>query len=283
MGVSSGPRSVWGLAAVALCTSLLGCSADGAGNPSAPAPVDRAEPHPQTEAASSATGAAPAERAPWTLPAEPQRTRAGQLRFADEELHDNPEAATMILERLAIEPRAEVRAALVEALPRTGGQWLAAIEERFTTEPAAAVRVAMAAIAPRAAGGTGGALLSLALGDREASVRTEAAHASASLGAAAALEAKLDGRLQALLADAESRPRAAAARSLGVLGIGQSFPSIRSLLRDADAEVRLQALRALERLAPDRAAGLAELAALERDADARVSRLASRLRAKQAP
>jgi HEAT repeat protein len=263
----------------ALVAGPLGCGADGASTPSAPASGDEttaaASPGPARETASAAT----AEPRAWTLPAEPARTRSGQLRFVDPELTDNPAAARMLLDRLASEPRAEVRAALVEALPRTGGEWLGDVVVHFGTEPAAAVRVAMAAIAPRAPRAEGGALLGLALRDPDPSVRTEAALATPSLAAPAALEAKLPEGLAALLADSEPRPRAAAARSLGILGAPASFAAIRPLLRDAEGEVRLQALHALERLEPNRAARIDELASLERDADARVARLASRLRA----
>ncbi|MBI4953483.1 MAG: hypothetical protein HY908_15750, partial [Myxococcales bacterium] len=79
-----------------------------------------------------------------------RRARDGSLRYADEVVHDNPAAAAEILRRLESEPDAEARAALVRALPATGGAWLEAVRQRLAREPDAGVRRAMVALAPRA-------------------------------------------------------------------------------------------------------------------------------------
>ena len=72
--------------------------------------------------------------------------------------------------------------------------------------------------------------------------------------------------------------RAASARALGVLQDTGATDTILAMVGDADADTRLQALRALKRIDANLLAQV-DLAALSQDADDRIAREASRLRA----
>jgi hypothetical protein len=205
----------------------------------------------------------------------PQRARGGQLRFADERLHDNPAAAAELLRRLDAEPRTEVRVALVEALPRTGGPWLDAILARLSQESEPAVRKAMVAILPRAEPQAAIAGILQGLGDADGYVRTEAALVAGSIPAALAATEGLITPLQNALTDDHAPTRAAAARSLGILGAASAFAAVVPLLGDADPTVRLEAVRGLGRIDATRAAGLATVRSLRHDSDPKVARAAA--------
>ena len=236
-------------------------------------PVPSEAPH-----ATEAVATAPSTPAPHATAlsdiGEARRARDGSLRFADEVVHDNPAAAAELLRRFDGEPDAEVRAALVEALPGTGGEWLDAVLLRFRSEPEARVRKAMVAIAPRAPEARASELVSLGLDDGEPSVRAEGCLAVGSLhvGAAGAT-----ARLVALLADGDARVRASAVRTLGLETAPGHFDAIAALLRDADAFVRLEVVRALGRLDRPRAAALPALQTLRTDPDGTVAGAAARL------
>jgi HEAT repeat protein len=78
--------------------------------------------------------------------------------------------------------------------------------------------------------------------------------------------------------DAEPSVRSEAARTLGILQIDEATQPLVELLADANAEVRLDALRAVHRIDPEYALALPVLAQLEQDGDARVKRLATKIR-----
>ena len=84
----------------------------------------------------------------WTT--QPGITRAGIPRFTDPTLY-NPALTPVILERLTSGGEHDyVRLALVELLPRTGGDWDAALVDLYTTEPSADVRSVMVEVTRRA-------------------------------------------------------------------------------------------------------------------------------------
>jgi len=246
-------------------------------------PVDQPEPQPQPR--SQATE----DRLPSQAPAgadegdmatlQPRRTRGGMLRFSQEEIHDHPAAATVFVRRLATEPRAEVRLALIEALPRTGGDWFDGVLSHLDREADPLVRKAIVAIMIRAEPSRGAAGIARGLRDEAPEVRAEAAFAAGSLPPATVQQRpELLARLHELLAAAHAPSRAAAARSLGLCGFAdQSFAALEPLLGDGDAAVRLQALRALGRLDRARAAELPAVRALRADPDTKVSRAAAKL------
>ena len=100
---------------------------------------------------------------------------------------------------------------------------------------------------------------------------------STSFSAAASHErgAELVPELRRALGDSDAGVRSGAARSLGLLQVPGVGAELRPLLRDPEAQVRLDALRALERL------GLATPVAPElvADPDPRVARVARRITA----
>ncbi len=209
----------------------------------------------------------------------PLRTRGGMLRFSQEIVHDNPAAAAIFVRRLAEEPSAEVRMALIEALPRTGGDWFDGVMAHLDSEREPQVRKAVMAIMIRAEPSRAATGIARGLQDADPLVRAEAAVAAGSLPPAEVQQRpELLSRLHELLAEAHAPSRAGAARSLGILGLIASFEAIEPLLGDGEAAVRLQALRALVRLDPERAAGLPAVRALRADPDSKVSRAARGLR-----
>jgi HEAT repeat protein len=206
---------------------------------------------------------------------QPQKTRAGWVRFIDPAIN-NPEAAAILLERLIDGQDApEVRAALAEAIGRTRGDYAVAVSELIASETDARVREMLVGTLGRQAP-TPAALVGLATGlqDGSAEVRAAAARTIASRTDADELGDALIG----LLADSEPSVRSAAAQTVGVLQIAAAKQPLVGLLGDANAEVRLDALRAVHRIDPELALSLPELAQLEQDDDVRVKRLATKIR-----
>ncbi|MCA9660945.1 MAG: HEAT repeat domain-containing protein, partial [Myxococcales bacterium] len=212
---------------------------------------------------------------------DPATTRAGHLRFTDPLLRD-AQATEVFAARLAVEATpAEERQALAEALHRTGGAWSAAILTQLEREADPEVRVILVGTLAKAPTADALAGLRLGLGDADSRVRRAACELAGWAPEAGAVEAE---RLVAALGDDEAMIRAAAARSLGLLGDAGRFAAVAPGLEDSDAEVRLQSLRALERLDRSRAAGLPEVAKLaESGGDPRVKRAAGKLRAEASP
>jgi len=204
---------------------------------------------------------------------QPIKTRKGTPRFVGEAVRD-PAAADVLLGRLAAgEQDALVRAALVEALPRTGGEYGTELVAMLAEETDADVRVVMVAALERADAGAAHAGLVAALGDEDPIVRAEAARVASMRADGAALA----GELELALADETPQVRAAAARTIGVLAVADARDALVSGLADSDARVRLQSLRAIDRIDPAYAAALPQLTTLQADADARVARIADRL------
>jgi hypothetical protein len=200
----------------------------------------------------------------------PQQTRAGTLRFTTDAIRA-PGAADAFLERLhRRSDGAETRAALVEALPRTGGTYAHALAA-LLDDPAPGVRAMVVHVARRADAAVAIAILERGLADTDAAVRGEALRSAAAHGA-------LASRVAGLLGDRDVAVRAEAARTLGVLRAAPARDRLERSLHDADPAVRLEALRALDRIAPGSLAGHAALDTLARDTDDRVARLARKLR-----
>lgn len=181
----------------------------------------------------------------WNL--QPRKTRAKFLRFTTSAIHD-PVVAEVFLERLASGSETpEVRAALVEALPRTGGDYADAVLGLYADERDASVRVAMIGAmrrAPRVQAREG---ILLGLDDRKAEVRAEAARVA---GARPELT-DLEEALTLGASDPAAEVRSAAIRSLGLVGASDAADSVAHGLRDDDPKVRLEAIRSLRRLDPD--------------------------------
>jgi len=214
---------------------------------------------------------------------EPVSTRAGHLRFTAPEVA-TPEATQIFAARLVVAavPQGQ-RLALAEVLHRSGGDWSAASLLQLGLEEDPQVRailVGTLAKAPTEAARRG---LVRGLADPDPQVR-RAACELAGVAAAAGGDDSVRASLLAALTDDDAAVRGAAARAQGLLGQSTSFAAVMSGLADVDAEVRLQSLRALQRIDRARAAALPEVAALAADAeDARVKRVATQLRAEVHP
>ncbi len=199
----------------------------------------------------------------------PRATRAGFLRFPIEYMNV-PDAAPVLLHRLRAEESAAVRGALADSFSRLSAPWGDAVLELIAAEPEASVRAilvhSLRVLSPTQAGDA----LQLGLSDSDPLVRAEVAR----LVARRADGADLASSLTPALLDEDPTVRAASAHSLGALRI-QASSELVPLLDDASGEVRLQALRALDRIDPVATKGLAR--PLATDVDSRVARKAARI------
>lgn len=203
----------------------------------------------------------------------PRKTAAGFLRFTDPAIED-PAAAPLLLARLdSGEDSPAVRAALAEALSRTGADYAAEVAARIPNERDARVReILVFTLNRRADSPDAHPGLVAGLQDDEPAVRAAAARALASRSDGASFGDSLIG----LLSDDDAQVRADAARSLGVLKVATATDALAGLLADPSADVRLNSLRAIDRIDPAHARGL-DLAGFGADDDERVRRLATRI------
>jgi hypothetical protein len=200
-------------------------------------------------------------------------TRGGVLRFRGDELAD-PRLAPVFLERLLEGPEPAMRLALLEVLPRTGGDWAQGYVDLMAQEQDPETRGFMVASLRFADAEHGIEGIRIGLKDDSALVRGEAARAAGWHEQGGSLGSEL----AAACGDADAYVRAMAARSIGYRGVSGAWGAVTPLLRDADAEVRLRALRTLERLDVEALRALPELDDLAHDADPRVRRAATSLR-----
>jgi HEAT repeat protein len=201
-------------------------------------------------------------------------TRAGFPRLTGPLVRD-PDAAPILLHRLLSRGEsADTRAAIVETLPRTRGDWSAAVAELMALETDPRVRELLCsalyhAQAPYALEG-----LARGLEDSAAAVRAEALR---SLGRRADDGEQLASGIIAALSDPDEAVQQEAARALGNLEVAAAADALVGKLSSSSADVRRHSLRALSRIDPERARTLPELQVLRADADPKVARLAEQL------
>lgn len=213
------------------------------------------------------------DRAAAAWEAQPMVTRAQFYRFTTTEMTD---AAIMpiLMERLLHkDEHPEVRAALIEVMGRSAGDWPEAAAELATSESDGLVRQAATFVLRRAPAEVAMPALAEAMTDSVADVRAEAAR-SAGWHAEGQL---LGSQLIPLLQDGDDEVRAMAARSTGWKGVDAAVGPLGALLDDPSADVRLNALRSIDRIDSAAAKALTELPTLTNDSDARVARLAAKI------
>ncbi|MCB9763366.1 MAG: HEAT repeat domain-containing protein [Alphaproteobacteria bacterium] len=203
----------------------------------------------------------------------PVTSRAGLPHFQHPELAGLAARAALTERLLRGGESDDVRAALATAVARDLDVDPVVLTGLYRAEGSPAVREALVWGWRKHPDGAAAAKgLALALSDEDAAVRAQAA-------AAAGYRDNLAELVPALtraLSDADGQVRAMAARSLGWSRDPATFDALAPLLSDSDAEARLQALHALERVDAKRAAGL-DLGALAADPDPRVARAAQQL------
>jgi HEAT repeat protein len=189
-------------------------------------------------------------------------TRDGRARFLQPELLDP--AAWPAVEQRLLEggDSVEVQRGLLALLP-LAPDWLARAEELLGAVHAPGLRADVVEVVGHSRRAEAGPVLARALGDEAVAVRVAAARGLGSCAGGGAA-------LQVALADPAPEVRAAAAWSVGVRGEQVAEPTLRSLLSDVDAEVRLNALRSLERLVGASLSRWPELERLRDDPDARI-------------
>jgi hypothetical protein len=183
----------------------------------------------------------------------------------------DPKLAAVIIDRLArkADPEDE-RAALTDALPKTGGRYADALADLFVDEHSAKVRAAFVRVTPNehALG-----IMRRAFADPSTEVRLVALRSASTH----AVCEQLASELRTTLTDREPVLRAEAARSIGTLKIVAARGELVRALGDGDPEVRLEAMRALDKISPGSLAGTAAVTALTSDPDTRVAELALKL------
>ena len=199
----------------------------------------------------------------------PELTRADLPRFMGDEFRQ-PAAAPVLMHRYFGEQSEGVRYAIAEMLPRTKGDWGPAVASSWQDEPSAFVRSVLVESIRHAEPEVALAVLPLAAKDSSAEVRAAAVRGIGWLDQGA----ELGDVLLAGLTDSSPEVRAFAARAVGWKDLSNGWEPLRKALSDSDADVRLRALRALERMDAQRAAGLGELQTLKTDSDAKVARAA---------
>lgn len=199
----------------------------------------------------------------------PEPTRAGLPRFVGAH-YRSPQAAPVLLHRFFGEADEGTRYAIAEMLPRTQGDWSAAVASSWKAEESGFVRSVLVEAIRHGELEHALTVLPEAASDADWEVRAAAVRGVGWLDEGAQLsELLLQG-----LADEHPEVRRYAARSLGWKGVAEAWEPLRAALSDEHPLVRLRALRALERIDPDRAAQLSELATLQADTDAKVARAA---------
>jgi hypothetical protein len=202
-----------------------------------------------------------------------QDTRNGMPRFISTKFQD-PDAGVVIAGRLLSQADADsaTRAALADALGRTSGDFGPLTVALLGAEADAAVRRSLTMSLRRATPEAALAGLTLALADADAEVRADAAYCAASHPEVSDLLVPL----RKGLTDESPIMRAASARALGVLKDATAADAILGMTADADAEIRLQALRAIKRIDRKLLAQV-DLAGLAGDEDPRIAREADKL------
>ncbi|MFZ5480526.1 MAG: HEAT repeat domain-containing protein [Myxococcota bacterium] len=191
----------------------------------------------------------------------PARTRTGLPIFTGDLARADVSGA-VFLDRFTREPDPALRVALLDAMA-TGDGWSEGVVALLPTERDAGVRRMMAEILADADPAFAGEGLRIAAQDGESAVRAAAFRALA----------KRDDADAALIVsgfvDPDATVRATAARAAGIRKVG--WDALIPLLADPNAEVRRNAVRALERVDRVRVATLPEVAALLADPDPKVA------------
>lgn len=200
------------------------------------------------------------------------QTRNGRPRFLQEAFLD-PAAWPAIEDRLLHgDDPLPVKQGLLAALP-LAERWIGVASGLLRDLEDASLRADVIDVVGRSRREEASPVLVRGLADPAAAVRTSAARGLASVPGGGV-------ELLSALKDADPGVRAAAAWSVGVRGEAVAVVDLRGLLADADAEVRLSALRSLERLIGPRIVDLLELQPLRIDPDLRVQQRANALLAR---
>jgi hypothetical protein len=207
--------------------------------------------------------------AAWTAPTV--LTRAGTPLI---EPQSGVDAPAVLAERLVhAGESADVRRAIADQLRHTDGPWPKWLAGVLATDADPTVRAICAELLRYADGPEVAVALRGGLSDPDASVRAAAARGAGW----SKVGPELVDALSVATADSDHAVAGFAARSLGWLGATQAFDAVAMVIEGPDARARLDALRALERLDPTRAAVHPAVLSAVSDADPRVARAAGQI------
>lgn len=213
---------------------------------------------------------------------EPVMARNHMPRLRVPEIAD-PDAAPILLHRIMQgEGEPETRAALAEALQVTRGNYGPAAVGLLASEETTEVRIGLAIAIQRADHASALAGIELALEDEDSRVRAMAALSAARLVNTEKLadDHELTAKLIKVLDDSDWDVRRQSAWSLGLHESKAAQAKLTQLLDDEHAMVRLTALRSLDRIDAQYVQSLPQLDVLAEDDDAKVSRLANKIAAR---
>ena len=208
------------------------------------------------------------------LRAEPIATRAGYPRFVGEWTRDERAAPLMLQRLLAGEDHPAVQAALVEALPRTGGEWDDAIAALWDETHDATVRRMMVLTLEKADGDIAFNALHAAATSNDAEIRAAAVRAMTWRKDADRFSTVFIAGLQ----DQDDDVRSLAARASGLHKLDSAKLALAGMLdSESRDDLRLAALIALGQIDAEYARSLSAVTRLSRDADRTIARTATRL------
>ena len=214
------------------------------------------------------------EFANGVLNIDPITTRAGYPRFVGEWTRDERAAPLMLQRLINGDDHPTVQAALVEALPRTGGEWDDAIAALWedTTEPT--VRRMMVLTLEKASDDVAYHALTTAAASEDAEVRAAAVRAMTWRKDADRYEPVF----LATLTDQNDEVRSLSARASGLHKLADAKLGLASMLdSETRDDIRLNVLIALHQIDAEYARSLSAVTRIAREEDGKLGRTAVRL------
>jgi hypothetical protein len=208
------------------------------------------------------------------LQADPIATRAGYPRFVGEWTRDERAAPLMLQRLLEGDDHPAVQAALVEALPRTGGEWDDAIAALWEETDSATVRRMMVLTLEEADANVAFNALRTAANSDDAEIRAAAVRAMTWRKDADRFTSVFIAGMQ----DRNDDVRSLAARASGLHKVEAAKRTLAGMLdSESRDDVRLTVLIALSQIDAEYARSLSAVTRLAQDADQKIARTAHRI------
>jgi len=207
------------------------------------------------------------------LQMEPKRTRAGIPRFSGSALSTDGATEALLSRLLDDHDSPQVKAAVVEALRRSTGEWQVQLSDIYSTQESALVRETIVDVLTQADLEVFTPVIEQAVQDQNPSVRTAAMRAIGDNSQGVVFATWLN----AGMLDESEHVRAAAARSAGLVKSSHSWDALTDALSDRNSNVRLRAVRSLAAIDMEKAKSMAQMKSLRLDENTKVSRAATQV------